>query len=152
MPTKTKLLAFTGAFMLLAPEADVFQTTSTAEINIMIIPFIAHLLAIIGSLYLAAQLYMFAEKASATWKYLSLSAVLFSLWNTIMAFNIILKVLSKESAAFAQSSYGMIYSIKTIDPVLEVIVFFLFYYGMKRVANTMHNKPWTVFSKEDSNE
>ena len=149
MPIKIKLLALTSTFLLLVPEVDIYQTTGTAEINIMIVPFISHLLGIIGSVYLAAQLYTFAEKASGTWKYLSLSAVLFSLWNIIMAFNIILRVLYKENATFMQSSYSMFYFIKVIDPVLEAIVFFLFYYGMKRVANTMHNKPWTVFSEED---
>ena len=152
MSITIRLLAFTGVFLLLLPRADVYQTTDMAEINVLIVPFISHLMGIIGSVYLAAQLYTIAERASITWKYLSTSIVLFALWNIIMAFNIMLKALNIGSVDYLQNSSNTLYLIEVIDPVLEAFVFIIFFYGMRKVANAMHNKPWTVFSKEDSDE
>lgn len=141
-----RFIALTGAFLLLLPASNVTPGSDMAHINVMIVPFISHLLGIIGSVYLAAQLNTIAERASRTWEYLSISIVFFSLWNILMAFNITLKVLYNGS----QSSYEIINLIRVIDPVLEAFVFFVFFYGMKKVANAMHSKPWAVFSKEDN--
>lgn len=152
MSITIRLIAFTGAFLLLLPRADVYQTADMAEINVMIVPFMSHIMGIIGSVYLAAQLYTIAERASTTWKYLSISIVLFALWNVVMAFSIMLKALNIGSVDYLQSSSNTFYLINVIDPVLEVFVFFTFFYGLRKVANAMHNKPWTVFSQEGSDE
>lgn len=148
MSRAIRLIALTGAFLFLLPASDVNHASDMAYINVMVVPFISHLLGIIGSVYLAAQLNTIAERASRTWRYLSISIVLFSLWNIVMAFNIMLKVIYNRS----QSSFDIIYLISVMDPVLEAFVFFVFFYGMKKVANTMHSKPWAVFSKEDNDE
>lgn len=152
MSAAIRLIAFTGAFLLLLPSSNANPSKDMAEINVLIVPFISHILGIIGSVYLATQLYTMAERASRTWKYLGLSIVLFSLWNIIMALNIMFRVLYNESVTFLNTSYNIIYFIKVIDPVLVAVTFFVFFYGMRKVADEMHRKPWAVFSKEDSNE
>jgi hypothetical protein len=39
--------------------------------------------------------------------------------------------------------------VKILDPVIEVIVFLILLFGLRKIIDAMRTKPWTVFSKED---
>ncbi len=127
------------------------------DISGTIVRLISFLLGMCGATYLAAGLWQRAEKGSESWKYLSISMVLFVFWNVIMAFGILLDVLTTQRAdhelaisADVLNTYFAI--VKVLDPVTEVIVFIILLFGLQKIINAMRNEPWSVFSKEDSDE
>lgn len=148
-----------GVFLLtnLDVARAAYGASNGIEISGTIVRLISFFLGICGATYLAAGLWQRAEKGSESWKYLSISMVLFVFWNVIMAFGILLDVLVAQRAGpeIAISSDTLItyYSIvRVLDPVIEVIVFVILLFGLRKIINAMRNEPWSVFSKEDSDE
>ncbi|MCZ7401041.1 MAG: hypothetical protein O8C61_02325 [Candidatus Methanoperedens sp.] len=150
-----------GVFLLLLADLDVaraaYGISNGIDISGTIVRLISFLLGMCGATYLAAGLWQRAEKGSETWKYLSISMVLFVFWNVIMAFGILLDVLTAQRAehdiAISVDALNTYYAIvRILDPVLEVIVFVILLFGLRKIINAMRNEPWSVFSKEDSDE
>ncbi len=150
-----------GFFLLLLADLDVASAANGIgngiDISGTIVRLISFLLGMCGATYLAAGLWQRAEKGSETWKYLSISMVLFVFWNVIMAFGILLDVLTVQRAehdiAISMDALNTYYAIvRILDPVIEVIVFVILLFGLRKIINAMRNEPWSVFSKEDSDE
>lgn len=136
--------------MLILPVVDADQTTDMIGIYGIIVRLIAFLLGMIGSVYLAAELWHRGERGSESWKYLCISMLMFTLWNILMAFGIMLGILNGEYDANYVGSYAAIaVIIKVLDPLIEVIAFIVLLFGLMRIIKAMRNKPWTVFSKEE---
>ncbi len=155
--TKTTI----GVFLLLLANLNVAQAingiNNGIDISGTIVRLISFLLGMCGATYLAAGLWQRAEKGSETWKYLSISMILFVFWNVIMAFGILLDVLTAQRAereiAISVDTMTTFYAIvRILDPVIEVIVFVILLFGLRKIINAMRNEPWSVFSKEDSDE
>lgn len=151
----------TIGFLLLLANLNVVQAingiSNGIDISGTIVRLISFLLGMCGATYLAAGLWQRAEKGSETWKYLSISMILFVFWNVIMAFGILLDVLTAQRAerdiAISVDALNTFYIIvRVLDPVLEVIVFVLLLFGLRKIINAMRNEPWSVFSREDSDE
>ncbi len=150
-----------GVFLLLLADLDVaraaYGISNGIDISGTIVRLISFLLGMCGATYLAAGLWQRAEKGSETWKYLSISMVLFVFWNVIMAFGILLDVLTAQRAehdiAISADALNTYYAIvRILDPVIEVIVFVILLFGLRKIINAMRNEPWSVFSKEDADE
>jgi len=39
--------------------------------------------------------------------------------------------------------------VKILDPVIEVIVFVILLFGLRKIIGAMRTKPWNVFSKDE---
>ncbi len=122
-----------------------------------IVRLIAYLLGVCGAAYLAAGLWSRSEKGSHSWKYLSVSMILFVFWNIMGIFSVLLEVLSiqKYTSGILISDENLntyIIIVKILDPVIAVIVFLILFFGLRKIIDAMRTKPWTVFSKEDEEE
>ncbi len=134
--------------------ADANMAGAGIDMSGIIVRLIAFLLGICGATYLAAGLWSRSEKGSEKWKFLSISMILFSFWNIIGAFGILLDVLyaQKGSNGVSISWEAMnlyLFLVRILDPVLEVLVFVMLLFGLRNIISAMRNKPWTVFSKEE---
>ena len=134
--------------------ANLMGIDSGIDMSGTIVRLISFLLGVCGATYLAAGLWSRSEKGSNSWKYLSISMILFVFWNIIGAFSILLDVLTIQTAgndvamsAEVLSLYKII--VRVLDPVLEVIVFIILLFGLRKIVFAMRTKPWTVFSKDD---
>lgn len=146
-------IKFMGFFFLMLANASIDQTTNMVEINGMIVRLLAYLLAMIGSIYLAAELWKRAEIGSESWKYLCISMLMFTFWNIIMAFGIVINVLYMGgNINFVENSESIPVVLETLDPIIEVSVFIILLFGLRSIIKAMRDKPWTVFSKEESDE
>lgn len=135
-------------------DTDVIGTINGIDMSGTIVRLIAFLLGVCGATYLAAGLWSRSEKGTQSWKYLSISMVLFVFWNIIGAFSILLDVLnyqnSRDEIAISPEAMDLyLFIVKILDPILEVIVFVLLLFGLRKIIYTMRTKPWTVFSNED---
>lgn len=135
-------------------DKDIIGTINGIDMSGTIVRLIAFLLGVCGATYLAAGLWSRSEKGSQSWKYLSISMILFVFWNIIGAFGILLDVLNYQNSMYeiAISPEAMelyLFIVKILDPILEVIVFVLLLFGLRKIIYTMRTKPWTVFSNED---
>ena len=122
-----------------------------------IVRLISYLLGVCGAAYLAAGLWSRAEKGSESWKYLSVSMILFVFWNIIGTFSILLDVLSirKSTSGIVISDEALntyIIIVQILDPVIAVIVFLILLFGLRKIINAMRTKPWTVFSKDEDDQ
>lgn len=133
---------------------DIIGNLNGIDMSGTIVRLIAFLLGVCGATYLAAGLWSRSEKGSQSWKYLSISMVLFVFWNIIGAFNILLDVINyqnkvDEVAVSPEALNLYLYIVKVLDPVIEVIVFLIMLFGLRKIIFAMRTKPWTVFSNED---
>lgn len=156
-----RIITTVGVFLLLLANLNVARAvngiSNGIDISGTIVRLISFLLGMCGATYLAAGLWQRAEKGSETWKYLSISMVLFVFWNVIMAFGILLDVLTAQRAerdiAISTDALNTYYTIvRILDPVIEVIVFVILFFGLRKIINAMRNEPWSVFSKKESDE
>ncbi|NJD53260.1 MAG: hypothetical protein FIB07_10375 [Candidatus Methanoperedens sp.] len=149
------------SLMLLAPvpvpiitESAIEGTINGIDMSGTIVRLISFLLGICGATYLAAGLWSRSLKGSNSWKYLSISMVLFVFWNIIGAFGILLDVIKVQNSIndVSVSPEGLdlfSYIVKVLDPLLEVIVFIILLFGLRKIISAMRTKPWTVFSKDE---
>ncbi len=153
---KTKLPAVFAILILLIPEASAADTTSGIDMSGIIVRLISFLLGICGATYLAAGLWSRSEKGSGSWKYLSISMILFVFWNIIGAFSVMLDMLEFQKFGNTVIPEGTLREYQLIaqilDPVIEVTVFIILLFGLRRIINTMRTKPWNVFSKDEEEE
>ncbi len=123
-----------------------------------IVRLISFLLGICGSTYLAAGLWRRAEKGSESWKYLSISMIMLIFWNIVMTVGILLNILKvniANSVSTIQSTEVIdttLVILNILDPVIEVMVFLILLFGLRKIVKTMREEPWTVFSKEEQDE
>jgi hypothetical protein len=135
--------------LIMLPAAQGFQDGSINTSGI-IVELIAYLLGICGSFYLGSILWTRGEKGLESWKYLSISMVLFGFWNIIMALDLVVAALIAEG----QDSSGkylnnILFALRNIDPIVGMIAFVLLFTGLKKIIKAMHDKPWTVFQRVD---
>jgi len=135
-------------------DSNIAGTVNGIDMSGTIVRLISFLLGICGATYLAAGLWSRSQKGSNSWKYLSISMVLFVFWNIIGAFGILLDVInvqnSKNDIAVSQEGLDLFfYIVKVLDPFLEVIVFIILLFGLRKIISAMRTKPWTVFSKDE---
>ncbi|MFA4936388.1 MAG: hypothetical protein WC568_11185 [Candidatus Methanoperedens sp.] len=135
-------------------DSNIAGTINGIDMSGTIVRLISFLLGICGATYLAAGLWSRSQKGSNSWKYLSISMILFVFWNIIGAFGILLDVIKVQNsindAAVSQEGLELFsYIVKVLDPLLEVIVFIILLFGLRKIINTMRTKPWTVFSKDE---
>lgn len=135
-------------------DSNLEGTINGIDMSGTIVRLISFLLGICGATYLAAGLWSRSQKGSNSWKYLSISMILFVFWNIIGAFGILLDVIkvqnSKNDIAVSQEGLDLFfYIVKVLDPVLEVIVFIILLFGLRKIISAMRTKPWTVFSKDE---
>jgi hypothetical protein len=135
-------------------DANIAGTINGIDMSGTIVRLISFLLGICGATYLAAGLWSRSEKGSESWKFLSISMILFVFWNIIGAFGILLDVLNYQnySSGIAISPEGLniyLLIIKILDPIIEVIVFVILLFGLRKIINAMRTSPWTVFSRDD---
>ncbi|VVB85714.1 Uncharacterised protein [uncultured archaeon] len=148
---RNKIIAIT--FLLLTLPAAAGQTTNPIELSGTIIQIVAFLLGMCGSLYLASVLWARGDKGSESWKYLSVSMIMFAFWNIIMSLSLVMTVLNAKSDTDSKGTLNfVIFILKMLDPVIEVAVFMVLLFGLKNIIRTMLHKPWTLFSKVDSDE
>jgi len=146
---------FFGFFPLsVIPNANFGGTISGVDMSGTIVRLISFLLGICGATYLAAGLWSRSEKGSVSWKYLSISMILFVFWNIIGAFTILLDVIqiqnSANDVAISQRAMDLYFFIvKILDPVIEVIVFVILLFGLRKIVSAMRTKPWNVFTKDE---
>jgi len=134
--------------------ANLGGTTEGVDMSGTIVRLISFLLGICGATYLAAGFWSRSEKGSVSWKYLSISMILFVFWNIIGAFSILLDVIqiqnSVNDVAISQKAMDIYFFIvKILDPVIEVIVFVILLFGLRKIIGAMRTKPWNVFSKDE---
>lgn len=149
---KSIMLAFFPLSIM--ANANLAGAANGVDMSGTIVRLISFLLGVCGATYLAAGLWSRSEKGSGSWKYLSISMILFVFWNVIGAFSILLDVLNIQrtthEVAISQDAMNLYFFIvKILDPVLEVIVFILLLFGLQKIINAMRTKPWTVFNKEE---
>lgn len=158
-----KLIIALGFFFSLIPTGGAVHSGGLVDLypgmdlTGTIVRLIAFLLGMSGSMYLAAVLWKKSDTGAYSWKYLSVSMILFVFWNIVMTFGILMDVLH-----FGESAQENIISIEThdlvvniinvLDPIIEVIVFLVLYFGLRKIVSDMREKPWMVFSKEEDNE
>lgn len=135
-------------------DSNIAGTINGIDMSGTIVRLISFLLGICGATYLAAGLWSRSQKGSNSWKYLSISMILFVFWNIIGAFGILLDVIKVQNsindAAVSQEGLELFsYIVKVLDPLLEVIVFIILLFGLRKIINAMRTKPWTVFSKDE---
>jgi hypothetical protein len=149
-----KLAFLVGIPLLMIENVNALEAVNHIDMSGTIVRLISYLLGICGAAYLAAGLWSRSEKGSKSWKYLSVSMIIFVFWNIIGTFSVLLDVLS-----FRKSTSGIVISdealniyiiiVKILDPVIEVMVFLILLFGLRKIIDAMRTKPWTVFSKED---
>lgn len=144
------------AFFSVSTMADpnITGTIDGIDMSGTIVRLISFLLGICGATYLAAGLWSRSEKGSESWKFLSISMILFVFWNIIGAFGILLDVLNYQNyrSEIAISEEGLniyLFIIKILDPITEVIVFVILLFGLRKIISAMRTSPWTVFSRDD---
>lgn len=135
-------------------DANLAGTINGVDMSGTIVRLISFLLGICGATYLAAGFWSRSEKGSVSWKYLSISMVLFVFWNIIGAFGILLDVIQIQNTAndvaISQRSMDLyFYIVKILDPIVEVIVFVILLFGLRKIIGAMRTKPWNVFSKDE---
>jgi len=140
--------------VLIMANANLAGAINGVDMSGIIVRLISFLLGICGATYLAAGLWSRSEKGSVSWKYLSISMILFVFWNILGAFGILLDVIQIQnpasSAAMSQQSINLyLFIIKTLDPIIEVIVFVILLFGLRKIISAMRTKPWTVFSNDE---
>lgn len=146
---------FFGFFPLSAmANANFGETINGVDMSGTIVRLISFLLGICGATYLAAGFWSRSEKGSVSWKYLSISMILFVFWNIIGAFTILLDVIqiqnSANDVAISQKAMDLYFFIvKILDPVIEVIVFVILLFGLRKIVSAMRTKPWNVFTKDE---
>lgn len=148
------LMLFAPVPVPIIPESTIEGTINGIDMSGTIVRLISFLLGICGATYLAAGLWSRSQKGSNSWKYLSISMILFVFWNIIGAFGILLDVIKVQNsindAAVSQEGLELFtYIVKVLDPLLEVIVFIILLFGLRKIINAMRTKPWTVFSKDE---
>lgn len=149
-----KIAVFAGLPLLMLADANVLEATGGIDMSGTIVRLISFLLGVCGATYLAAGLWSRSEKGSVSWKYLSISMILFVFWNIIGAFGILLDVLSVKkfdsSIAISEEALNIyLVIIQILDPVIEVIVFLIMLFGLRKIIYAMRTRPWTVFSKDE---
>lgn len=139
--------------MSIMADAHLTGTINGMDMSGTIVRLISFLLGICGATYLAAGLWSRSEKGSMNWKYLSISMILFVFWNILGAFGILLDVIQMQRSLDVEMSQQSIdlylFIIKTLDPILEVIVFTILLFGLRKIISAMRTKPWTVFSSDE---
>ena len=148
-----KILIATLGLILLMPNVNA-QAASEVDTSGTIVRLIAFLLGMCGSLYLAASLWRRAEKGSESWRYLSISMLMLSFWNIIMALGVVMVVLNIDKSGYIHDiAFDHVLSIiKILDPVIEVVVFLVLLFGLKKIIKAIREEPWTVFSKEETDD
>jgi len=146
------LFAFFPVSVMADP--NIVGTINGIDMSGTIVRLISFLLGICGATYLAAGLWSRSQKGSNSWKFLSISMVLFVFWNIIGAFGILLDVIKvqnsiNEAPISIEGLDLFFYIVTVLDPVLEVIVFLILLFGLRKIINAMRTKPWTVFSKDE---
>jgi hypothetical protein len=155
MHTKTKMVSLLFFFLLFLPMVGAAQAINEDRIDTsgMIVRLISFLLGMCGSTYLAAGLWQRAEKGTETWKYLSISMIMMIFWNIIMTFGVLLNALKFENALKSPEVIdNALVILNVLDPVIEVIVFLILFFGLKKIIKAMREEPWTVFSREEPDE
>ncbi|MFZ3167749.1 MAG: hypothetical protein WA130_09050 [Candidatus Methanoperedens sp.] len=151
---ENSLMLFASLPASIITDSNLEGTINGIDMSGTIVRLISFLLGICGATYLAAGLWSRSQKGSNSWKYLSISMVLFVFWNIIGAFGILLDVIKVQNSIndVAVSPEGLdlfSYIVKVLDPLLEVIVFIILLFGLRKIINAMRTKPWTVFSKDE---
>ena len=151
---ENSLILFASFPASIITDSNIAGTINGIDMSGTIVRLISFLLGICGATYLAAGLWSRSQKGSNSWKYLSISMILFVFWNIIGAFGILLDVIKVQNSIndVAVSQEGLdlfFYIVKVLDPVLEVIVFIILLFGLRKIISAMRTKPWTVFSKDE---
>jgi hypothetical protein len=151
---KKQTMSFAFFPLLMFSSANLMGLDSGIDMSGTIVRLISFLLGVCGATYLAAGLWSRSEKGSNSWKYLSISMILFVFWNILGAFSILLDVLTiqttgNEVAVSMQALDLYKIIVKVLDPVIEVIVFIILLFGLRKIVSAMRTKPWTVFSKDE---
>ncbi len=158
MSKKFKLLTLSCLFLLMLPNVKADGIIEGVDTSGTIVRLISFLLGICGSTYLAAGLWRRAEKGSESWKYLSISMIMLIFWNIVMTVGILLNILKvniANSVSTIQSTEVIdttLVILNILDPVIEVMVFLILLFGLRKIVKTMREEPWTVFSKEEQDE
>ena len=153
MSIRIKLTALLCFLLLMLPGAKADLIYSGMDTSGTIIRLISFLLGMCGSTYLAAGLWRRAEKGSETWKYLSVSMIMLIFWNIIMTVNVLLDILNSEKNLKSKELIdNALVILNFLDPVIEVMVFLILFFGLKKIIKAMREEPWTVFSKEEHDE
>jgi hypothetical protein len=152
-----KLAFLAGVSLLIIENVTALEDINQIDMSGTIVRLISYLLGVCGAAYLAAGLWSRSEKGSQSWKYLSVSMVLFVFWNIIGTFSILLEVLAirKSISGIVISDEVMntyIIIVKILDPVIAVMVFLILLFGLRKIIDAMRTKPWTVFNKEEGEE
>lgn len=151
---ENSLMLFASVPASIITDSNIEGTINGIDMSGTIVRLISFLLGICGATYLAAGLWSRSQKGSNSWKYLSISMVLFVFWNIIGAFGILLDVIKVQNSindgAVSQEGLDLFfYIVKVLDPLLEVIVFIILLFGLRKIISAMRTKPWTVFSKDE---
>lgn len=151
---ENSLIQFASFPASIMSDSNIAGTINGIDMSGTIVRLISFLLGICGATYLAAGLWSRSQKGSNSWKYLSISMILFVFWNIIGAFGILLDVIKVQNSindgAVSQEGLELFsYIVKVLDPLLEVIVFIILLFGLRKIINAMRTKPWTVFSKDE---
>lgn len=150
---RVKLIALLYLSLLVLPAARAAYPVEGLDTSGTIVRLISFLLGMCGSTYLAASLWQRAERGTETWKYLSISMIMMIFWNIIMTFGVLLGMLRfDETMRSPEVIDNAIIILNVLDPVIEVIVFLILLFGLKKIIKAMREEPWTVFSKEEPNE
>ncbi|VVB94872.1 Uncharacterised protein [uncultured archaeon] len=158
MSKKIMLLTLSCLFLLMLPNVKADGIIEGVDTSGTIVRLISFLLGICGSTYLAAGLWRRAEKGSESWKYLSISMIMLIFWNIVMTVGILLNILKvniANSVSTIQSTEVIdttLVILNILDPVIEVMVFLILLFGLRKIVKTMREEPWTVFSKEEQDE
>ncbi len=113
---------------------------------------IAYLLGMSGSIYLAAILWNRGNKGSESWKQLSIAMMLFGLWNIIMIFNIMMLALYQDPDNINPNFEIAFFAFRILDPILEVMVFLILFFGLNTIIRKMRHSPWVLFDKVEEHD
>ena len=151
---ENSLILFAFFPVSIVADTNIAGTINGIDMSGTIVRLISFLLGICGATYLAAGLWSRSQKGSHSWKFLSISMILFVFWNIIGAFGILLDVIKVQNsineATISHEGLDLLsYIVQVLDPVLEVIVFIILLFGLRKIISAMRTEPWTVFSKDE---
>ncbi|MCX9012151.1 MAG: hypothetical protein OIN66_13650 [Candidatus Methanoperedens sp.] len=153
MSVRIKLIALLYLSLLILPAAGAAYPVEGLDTSGTIVRLISFLLGMCGSTYLAASLWQRSERGTETWKYLSISMIMMIFWNIIMTFSVLLDMLRFDKTIRSQEVVdNALIILNVLDPVIEVIVFLILLFGLRKIIKAMREEPWTVFSKEEPDE
>jgi multisubunit Na+/H+ antiporter MnhB subunit len=69
-----------------------------------------------------------------------------------MIFNIMMLALYQDPDNINENSKIAFFALRVLDPVLEVMVFLILFFGLNTIIRKMRHSPWVLFDKLEEHD